>query len=119
MYALPKIVVSTTLRSADWPSSRLVNTNVREQVEQIKRETGKDLLVLGSPNLTVSLMNPGVVDELRIMVHPVALGSGKSAFHSMEGRLRLELLRSEVFASGSVPPCYRPGPPLASETNSS
>ena len=59
MNTLPKIVVSTTLESADWNSTRVVGANVAEEVSKLKRQPGKDLAVLGSPNLTVSLHGDG------------------------------------------------------------
>ena len=108
MNTLPKIVVSTTLASADWANTRLVRGNVAEELSKLKQEPGKGLAIMGSPNLTVSLIGMGLVDELRVMVHPVVLGDGHSLFRSTEDRLPLELLQTRTFRSGNVLLTYRP-----------
>ena len=107
MNTLPKIVVSTTLTSADWSNTRLVNENVAEEIAKLKQEPGKGLAVMGSPSLTVSLLGMGLVDELRVMVHPVLLGGGRSLFQSIEGRRSLELRQTRTFSSGNVLLTYR------------
>jgi dihydrofolate reductase len=108
MNTLPKIVVSTTLASADWNNTRLVGGNVAEEVAKLKQEPGKGLAIMGSPNLTVNLVGMGLVDELRVMVNPVVLGGGRSLFRSTEKRLPLELLQTRAFRSGNVLLTYRP-----------
>jgi dihydrofolate reductase len=108
MNTLPKIVVSTTLASADWNNTRLVGGNVAEEVAKFKQEPGKGLAIMGSPNLTVSLVGMGLVDELRVMVNPVVLGGGRSLFRNTEKRLPLELLQTRAFRSGNVLLTYRP-----------
>ncbi|HEX2374642.1 MAG TPA: dihydrofolate reductase family protein, partial [Actinomycetota bacterium] len=108
MNTLPKIVVSTTLTSADWSNTRLVNENVAEEIAKLKQEPGKGLAVMGSPSLTVSLLGMGLVDELRVMVHPVLLGGGRSLFQSIDGRRSLELRQTRTFSSGNVLLTYRP-----------
>jgi dihydrofolate reductase len=78
------------------------------QAAKLKQQPGKDLAVLGSPNLTVSLLGMGLVDELRVMVNPVALGDGKSLFRSSKQELGLKLLQTRTFRSGNVLLTYRP-----------
>ena len=108
MNTLPKIVVSTTLESAGWNNTTLVGANVAEEVSKLKRQPGKDLAILGSPNLTVSLIGMGLVDELRVMVNPVVLGDGKSLFRSTKEELKLQLLQTRTFSSGNVLLTYQP-----------
>jgi dihydrofolate reductase len=108
MNTMPKIVVSTTLESADWHNTTLVGGNVAEELSKLKQQPGKDLAILGSPNLTVSLIGMGLVDELRVVVNPVVLGEGKSLFRSTEDRLRLRLLQTRTFSSGNVLLTYHP-----------
>jgi dihydrofolate reductase len=108
MNSLPKLVVSTTLESADWDNTRLVGGDVAEELTKLKQQPGKDLAVLGSPDLTVSLIGMGLVDELRVMVNPVVLGDGRSLFRSTDRRLDLKLLQTRTFASGNVLLTYRP-----------
>jgi dihydrofolate reductase len=108
MNSLPKLVVSTTLASADWHNARLVRDNVAEELTKLKQQPGKGLAVLGSPTLTVSLIGMGLLDELRVLVNPVGLGAGRSLFRSADRRLRLELLQTRTFRSGNVLLTYRP-----------
>lgn len=108
MNTIPKIVVSTTLESADWSNTSLVGANVADELSKLKRQPGKDLAIMGSPNLTVSLIGMGLVDELRVMVNPVVLGDGRSLFRSTDHRLPLKLLQTRTFSSGNVLLTYHP-----------
>lgn len=109
MNALPKVVVSSTLESATWSRSTILRDDVATGIRALKSEPGRELLVLGSPSLTGSLAQLGLLDELRIMVNPVTIGDGKSLFRSMEHRLHLQLLHVRPFDSGNVLLTYRPG----------
>jgi dihydrofolate reductase len=108
MNSIPKVVVSTTLDEAAWNNSTLIKDDVASNISALKEQEGKDLAIFGSPRLTVGLIEMGLVDELRIMVQPVALGAGKSLFTAMNGRLALDLLRTTIFASGNVLLTYKP-----------
>jgi dihydrofolate reductase len=108
MNTIPKIVFSTTLDTADWQNTTLVKENVAETVSKLKREPGKYLAVFGSPNLTVSLLEQGLVDELRVMVNPILLGAGKSLFRTLQDRVPLQLRQTTTFSSGNVLLTYRP-----------
>ena len=79
-----------------------------EEIAKLKQEPGKGLAIFGSPNLTVSLLGMGLVDELRVMVHPILLGGGRSLFRTLDDRLPLELLQTRTFRSGNVLLTYRP-----------
>jgi len=111
MNEIPKAVVSSTLREATWNNSTLINGDVVTEISNLKSQPGKPIGIFGSPSLTFSLIEKGLVDELRLMIHPVALGSGKSIFTTMTGRLTLDLLRTTTFESGNVLLTYRPGRP--------
>jgi dihydrofolate reductase len=108
MNSLPKIVVSRTLDTAEWANTRLIRDDVAEQLARLKRQPGKDVAILGSSALTVSLLRMGLVDELRILVNPVVLGDGRSLFRTADGRIGLKLLRTRPFSSGNVLLHYRP-----------
>jgi dihydrofolate reductase len=108
MNTLPKVVVSTTLASADWNSSTVVGGDLAEGITRLKQRPGKGIGIFGSPTLTVSLIELGVVDELRVMVNPIALGDGHSLFRTARERLPLELHQARIFKSGNVLLTYRP-----------
>ena len=79
-----------------------------EDVRALKQHPGKDIAILASSDLTVSLLQLGLVDELRIMVSPVVVGAGKSVFVNAGNRISLHLLRSRPFDSGHVLLYYQP-----------
>jgi dihydrofolate reductase len=108
MNAIPKIVFSSSLDTADWQNTELVKDGVAETITELKRQPGKDLALFGSPTLTASLIEQGLVDELRVMVHPILLGAGKSLFAALSRRVPVELQRTIVFHSGNVMLVYRP-----------
>jgi dihydrofolate reductase len=111
MNSLSKLVVSTTLDRADWNNSRVIKGDLSEAFAELKRQPGKDVIVLGSSDLTVSLAGLGLVDEYRLMVNPVALGDGKPVLKGLQGDLRLRLLEARPFANGNVLLRYEPERP--------
>lgn len=108
MNGISKIVISRTLNEAEWANTRLIKNGVAEELTRLKQQSGKALAIFGSSNLTVSLLESGLVDELRIMVNPVVLGAGKSLFKTANKRIRLKLLKSRPFSSGNVLLYYEP-----------
>ena len=108
MNSVPKLVFSKTLDKAEWNNSRLVKEHIAEELSRLKQQQGGDLAIFGSSDLTVSLLEMGLVDELRIMVNPVVLGSGKRLFEGIHDRLKLRLLKTKTFGSGNVLLYYQP-----------
>ena len=108
MNGTEKVVVSSTLDRADWENTRLIKEDIAAELARLKAQPGKAIAIFGSSALTVSLLRLGLVDEVRIMVHPVVLGAGKSVFRTAEERIALRLLRTRPFASGSVMLYYEP-----------
>lgn len=99
---IPKIVFSKTLASADWNNTTLIKDNVVEEVEKLKQQLGKDLVIFGSPGLAKSLMNLGLIDEYKLTLHPVILGEGICLFDSNTQMGNLKLLESRTLGSGVV-----------------
>lgn len=108
MNAMPKIVFSRTLERADWNNTRLVKGNLSEEVSRLGREPGQDLLLLGSADLASGLTPLGLIDEYRIMVNPVVLGSGKPLFKGAQKRMDLKLIKTKKFNNGNVLLYYVP-----------
>lgn len=105
----PKLVVSTTLTSADWQNSTLIKGNVGEELRRRKEEPGKDISITGSPTLVRSLLAQGLVDELRLLMHPIVVGSGKRLFEPGElERLPLKLTSARPLATGVIYLTYGP-----------
>lgn len=97
-----KIVFSKTLEKADWENTKLVKDNIEEEVAKLKKQPGKDIAVFGSSDLSVSLLEMGLLDELRIMINPVVIGKGKTLFQGIKNKLNLRLLKTRNFKSGNV-----------------
>ena len=108
MNSLPKIVFSKTLSSVEWQNTRLVKENITEEISKLKQQPGKDLIIFGSSDLAVTLIQHGLIDEYRIMVNPVVLGNGKSLFKGIHHKLDLKLLKTRTFSSGNVLLYYQP-----------
>ena len=108
MNTVPKIVFSKTLDKAEWNNSRLVKEHVTEEISKLKQQQGRDLAIFGSSKLAASLLQMGLIDELRIMVNPIILGSGKSLFNGIHDKLNLKLLKTRTFRSGNVLHYYQP-----------
>jgi dihydrofolate reductase len=104
-----KFVVSTTLEEPlEWNNSTLIKGNVAEEITGLKQQPGKDITILGSGTLVRSLLTKGLLDELRLMVHPIVLGSGKRLFESGSDQKALELVDSKTFATGVLYLTYQP-----------
>jgi dihydrofolate reductase len=107
--SVPKFVVSATMEGPpEWQNSTLIKRNVAEELAELKRRPGKDITIIGSAALVRSLLRDGLLDELRLMVHPVVLGGGKRLFEDGEDRKALELVDSRTFGTGVVYLTYRP-----------
>jgi dihydrofolate reductase len=108
MNSLPKIVFSKTLDKAEWNNSRLVKENAAEEVSKLKQQPGKDIAIFGSSDLAVTLAERGLIDEYRIIVNPVFLGSGTPLLKGIKDKLNLKLLQARTFKSGNVLLYYTP-----------
>lgn len=109
MNAMPKVVFSRTLRSADWTHTTLVRDDAAAAVRRMKREPGPDMTVLGSGRIVARLAEAGLLDALQVVVNPVALGGGRSLLSGLSRRLELRLTDTRVFRNGSVVLWYAPG----------
>ena len=110
MNGYPKHVASTTLQEPlEWNNSTLIGANVAEGVSNIRRQDGKDILLFGSGELVNTLMGHDLVDEYRLMIFPVVLGSGKRLFGNGSATTKsLRLADTKRFASGVVVLTYEP-----------
>jgi dihydrofolate reductase len=108
MNSYHKVVVSSTLKTAEWNNSTLLADNVAAQIAALKSQPGKNIAVFGSFDLSVRLLGWGLLDEIRIMVNPLVLGAGKSLFRTTEKRIGLKLIGTRSFDSGNVLLTYVP-----------
>jgi dihydrofolate reductase len=110
----PKIVVTGRhpLESLEWgafePPTQLTGTDVEKQIEELKAADGGDIITFGSPTLVQSLTNAGLVDEYRILIHPVVVNEGKRLFDNVHRRADFRLISVETFARGAMLVTYAP-----------
>ncbi|HEX3640785.1 MAG TPA: dihydrofolate reductase family protein [Ktedonobacteraceae bacterium] len=108
MNSLPKFVVSATLEKLEWNNSKLIKGNIAEEVSKLKQQPGQDILIAGSVELIHTLMQHDLIDEYRLMVHPVVVGSGKRLFKDETDMKVLKLVDTKTFSSGVVVLSYQP-----------
>jgi len=105
---MPKYVVSSTLDKPDWNNSTVLDGDVAEEVANLKQTQEGDIVVHGSAQLVQALIEHDLVDELRLMVFPVVLGSGKRLFGDTSDKKRLRLTDSKTVGDGVSILVYEP-----------
>lgn len=101
MNETPKIVYSTTLKSADWQNTTLKDEVDSDELRKLKASSDRDIAVFGSSNLCLTLLREGLLDELRLMMNPVVLGKGTALFQGLDHKLDLKLTNLRNFKNGN------------------
>src|SRR5213592_2686116 len=102
MNRVPKVVFSRTMEKAEWNNSRLVKGNAEEEVAKLKGQLGKNLFIFGSANLSASLTRRGLIDEYRLGLAPMVLGSGTPLFKASSEMMKVKLIEARPLKSGGV-----------------
>lgn len=102
MNSIPKLVVSKTLKSADWNNTTIVSENPSDVIRKLKEQDGKDLYVFGSANLSETFIKDNLFDEYRIIVSPIILGKGRPLFREGINTTNLSLVSAQQFKTGGV-----------------
>lgn len=103
----PKYVVSSTLKHAAWKNTSLIDgTNAAEELAALKAQPGKDIAITGSGTLVRTLLRDGLLDELRLLVHPIVVGHGKQLFAGSD-EIPLALADARTFSTGVLALTYR------------
>jgi dihydrofolate reductase len=105
---MPKYVVSSTLDKAEWKNSTVLKGDVVKEVSKLRQKPGGDIVVHGSAQLVQTLLEHDLVDELRLMVFPVILGSGKRLFGTTSDKKPMQLVDSKKLGGGATILTYRP-----------
>jgi dihydrofolate reductase len=108
----PHLVLSRTLTDTSWPTARIVREI--EEIRALREQPGNAVYVVGGPGLVTSLINAGLLDDLRLIVHPVAAGGGMALFGGIDKPQALVLVSAEPMASGRLNLTYRLGEGAAS-----
>jgi dihydrofolate reductase len=108
MNALPKVVLSRTLERAEWNNTRIVKERVPEAIRALKAEPGKPIVAWAGAGLVRTLAEHDLIDEYRLIMHPVLLGAGTPMFQGVAQPRRLRLVRTSQLGSELVVLCYEP-----------
>ena len=103
-----KIVFSKTLENVAWNNSSLIKENAFDEVKKLKQQPGKDMIIFGSGTLVSEFTQNKLIDQYRLIVNPVILGSGNPLFKSINEKLELKLINSKVLSNGSLILYYQP-----------
>jgi dihydrofolate reductase len=115
---MPKYVVSSTLGDPEWTNSTVLRGDVPDEVSKLKQGQDGDIVVHGSPQLVQTLLEHDLVDEFRLMVYPVVLGTGKRLFGDTSDKKRLRLADSKMVGDGIAILIYQPAGEEAEASNS-
>jgi dihydrofolate reductase len=102
MNEVPKVVFTKTLDRADWPESQIARGDLAEEISSLKREPGKDLVAWGGVAFAQALAANDLVDEYRLVTHPLAAGVGAPLFKDLQTPLAMQLVDSQTFTSANV-----------------
>jgi dihydrofolate reductase len=104
----PKIVFTKTLEKSEWANTKLAKGNMEEEITQLKKQQGKDIIVYGGSNFVSNLIERNLIDEYHLFINPVVLGNGMTIFKSLENKLKLKLIKTTTSTVGIVILCYQP-----------
>lgn len=107
MNEIPKIVFSRNLKAADWKDTTIMAGDLGQEIARLKQGDGKPLLAHGGARFARSLIKTGLIDEYRLIVHPVVLGEGRKLFAELPATMRLTLGEIVPFKTGTVAKTYR------------
>jgi dihydrofolate reductase len=110
IYDMPKYVFSSTLEAADWNNTTVVREDVASTVQDLKQQPGQDIVLYGHGSVGQTLLEAGLVDELKLWIHPVVVGNGRLWFREGK-RTELELIGSDTTKTGVMIATYRPTQP--------
>jgi len=112
MNSIPKIVFSKTLKEVKdgllWKNVKVLPEIKTEEIIKMKEHEGGDIAIFGSGTIVQQFTNLGLIDEYRLIVNPLILGSGKPLFKNIKNKLNLKLLNTRTFKNGNVLLCYEP-----------
>lgn len=108
MVNYPKIVFSRTLEESNWRNTTLGKGDLSQEVEHLKKQDGKNIIVYGGANFVSNLIKENLIDEYNLFINPTAIGKGLTIFGKVEDKLNLRLSHSQTYDSGIVVNTYLP-----------
>ena len=97
-----KVVFSRSLKKAEWNNSVVMKDIIPEEINKLKEEAAKDIVIFGSGSIVSQLTKLGLIDEYQFLINPVFLGNGKTIFKKEEAKAKLKYLNSKIFGNGNI-----------------
>jgi dihydrofolate reductase len=97
-----KVVFSRTLKEASWQNTQLLKGDLISEVQQLKASAGPDLVLMGSGSIVAQLAEARLIDAYQLVIHPLAIGNGRTLFEGVTHKVELELERTRTFKNGNV-----------------
>jgi dihydrofolate reductase len=105
MHDTPKVVFTKTLEKSEWENAVLAKGNLADEINNLKKQEGSDIIVYGGANFVANLIEDGLVDELHLFINPAAIGNGMSIFNNKKN---FKLVKATPFECGIVVLNYQP-----------
>ncbi len=105
---LPKVVFTKTLDKSTWNNTTLAKGNLKEEIANLKKQSGKDLLVFGGAGFVSSLVKEGLIDEYHLIVNPTAMGNGMTIFNSLVSIQKFTPVQAKLYPGGKTVLSYKP-----------
>jgi len=97
-----KVIISNSMKGSNIPKVQIISNDISGQIQHLKQQPGKNILILGSPSASHSLMQYNLIDEYWIFVNPILIGGGIPLFKNINGKINLRLVKTNVFSSGVI-----------------
>jgi dihydrofolate reductase len=104
----PKVVFSRTLDESNWNNTTLAKGNIAAEIAGLKKQSGKDISVVGGAGLVSSLIKEGLIDEYHLILNPTAMGSGMTIFNSLDGVRKFSPIDAKLYSGGKIVLSYKP-----------
>jgi dihydrofolate reductase len=108
MVDIPKVVFTKTLDKSTWNNTTLAKGNLAEEIANLKKQNGKDIIVYGGAGFVSSLIKEGLIDEYHLFVNPAAIGNGMTIFKSLDRTQKFSVIQSRFYSCGITVLSYKP-----------
>lgn len=105
---IPKVVFTKTLEKSPWNNTTLAKGNLAEEISNLKKQNGKDILVFGGAGFVSSLIKEGLIDEYYLIVNPTAISAGMTIFNSFDSILKFTPTQAKLYPGGKIVLSYKP-----------
>lgn len=102
----PKIVFTKTIDKSIWANTEVANGELVEEINRLKNQSGKDIIVYGGGTFVTALINEGLIDEFHLFINPTAIGNGMTIFKGLDKNFKLNLKTVKQFDCGITVTCY-------------